>query len=61
MKSRVYKHKPWNLDELKTAIIEGIAAIPVEVLVRVMQDFEKRLELCIQNDGHHLNDIIFHN
>lgn len=60
MKSCVYKHKPWNLDELNTAIIEEIAAIPIETLVHVMQDFEKRLELCIQNYGYHLNDIIFH-
>lgn len=60
LKSRAYKHKPQNLYELKTAIIEEIAAIPAQILVCVMQDFEKRLELCIQNNGHHLVDIIFH-
>lgn len=60
LKNCVYNHKPRNLDELKNAIIQEIAAIPAEILVRVMEDFEKRLESCIRNDGHHLDDIIFH-
>lgn len=58
--NQVYNYKPRNLDELKTAIIEQIAAIPTEMLVRVIQDFQKTLELCIQNYGNHLNDIILH-
>lgn len=60
LKSRVYNHRSRNLDELKTTIIEEIAAILAKMLVRDAQDFEKRLELWIQNDGHRLDDIIFH-
>jgi uncharacterized protein (DUF1015 family) len=61
LKSCVYNHKPRNLDELKNAIDQEIAAIPAEMLVRVIEDFNKRLESCILNDGHHLDDVIFHN
>lgn len=60
LKSRVYSHKPRTLDELKNAIAQEIAAIPAEMLVRVMASFEKRLESCIVHDGHHLDDVIFH-
>jgi hypothetical protein len=29
-------------------------------LARAMDNFKRRIENCIQEDGHHVNDIIFH-
>lgn len=59
LKSKVYKNKPRTTDELKAAIRHEIAEIPQEMTTRVMHNFRVRLQSCIDNDGRHLNDIIF--
>ena len=59
LKSRVYTHKPRTLDDLKEAIRQEICPIDRQLLTRVMDDFKKRLENCIQEDGRHLTNIIF--
>ncbi|KAG8333226.1 hypothetical protein J6590_005983 [Homalodisca vitripennis] len=48
------------LAELKDAIKTKVAAIDQELLERVHADFLKRLETCIQENGHHLFDVICH-
>ena len=60
LKQRVYIHKPRTLMELKDAITEQVGLIDQELLGRVMGDFQQRLEFCIQEDGRHMSDIIFH-
>jgi len=47
------------LNDLKEAIRQEIRPIDRQLLARVMDDFKKRLENCIQEDGRHLADIIF--
>ena len=59
LKSHVYTHKPRTLNDLKEAIRQEIRPIDHQLLARVMDDFKKRLENCIQEDGRHLTDIIF--
>jgi len=59
LKSRVYTHKPRTLNDLKEAIRQEIRPIDRQLLARVMDDFKKRLENYIQEDGWHLTDIIF--
>ena len=59
LKGRVYTHKPRNLGEFKDAIRQEVLTIDQQLLVRAMDDFN-RIENCIQEDGRHLNDIIFH-
>ncbi|KAJ4445210.1 hypothetical protein ANN_07011 [Periplaneta americana] len=59
LKAEVYKHRPHTLDELKTAIREEIAAIPPVVTARVT-NFRKRLDACIESQGHHMDDVVFH-
>ena len=59
LKSKVYTHRPENLQALKDAICQEIASIPPAMTERVMRAFRNRLEECIANDGHHLGDIIF--
>jgi hypothetical protein len=60
LKSHVYTHKPRTLSDLKEAIREEVATIDREMLERVYTDFQRRLENCVQESGHHLPDIIFH-
>jgi len=60
LKSYVYTHKPRTLSDLKEVIREELATIDREILERVYADFQRRLENCIQESGHHLPDIIFH-
>lgn len=60
LKDRVYSHRPRTLAELKEKIRQEVATINGELMTRVMADFMRRLENCIQEDGHHLLDVIFH-
>jgi hypothetical protein len=57
LKSKVYTHQPENLQALKDAIRQEIAAIPSAMTEQVMQAFRNRLEERIVTDGHHLGDI----
>jgi len=47
------------LNDLKEAIRQEIRPIDRQLLAHVMDDFKKRLENCIQEDGRRLTDIIF--
>ena len=59
LKSRVYTHKTRTLNYLKETIRQEIRPIECQMLARVRDDFKKRLENYIQEDGRHLSDIIF--
>lgn len=59
IKEKVFKHRPHTVEELKDRIREELAAIPIEMCRRAVQNFRTRLQECIAADGHHLRDIIF--
>ncbi|GBM82618.1 hypothetical protein AVEN_26801-1 [Araneus ventricosus] len=59
LKAKVYTHKLKTLDELKDAIRLEIAAIPPAMVEKVMLNFRERLHKCIENEGKHLDNIIF--
>ena len=61
LKSKVYVRKPRTVDNLKVSIREETASVPQEMLVNVMQNFEKRLRTCVWQEGRHLSDIILCN
>jgi len=61
LKSEVYVRKPRTVDDPKVSIREGIATVPQEMLVNVMQNFEERLQTCVKQEGRHLSYKIFHN
>jgi 6-pyruvoyl-tetrahydropterin synthase len=50
----------FDLNELKDAIRQEVLTIDQQLLARALDDFKRRIENCIQEDGRHLNDIIFH-
>jgi len=54
LKSKVYTHRPENLQTLKDTLHQEIAAIPPAMTKRVMRVFRNGLEESIANDGHHL-------
>ena len=61
LRSKVYVRKPHIVDSLKVSIREEITTVPQEMLVNVMQNFEERLRMCVQQEGRHISDIIFRN
>ena len=61
LKSKVYLGKPRTIDELKEAIRREILTIPISMLEDVMENFQNRLQECINEEGSQLIDIVFHN
>jgi hypothetical protein len=60
LKSRVYEVKPRTIEELKEAIRHEITVINRDLLERVFVNFRTRLQQCIDENGHHMPDVIFH-
>jgi len=60
LKEKVYINKPRTLEELKTNIQEQIALITPETLQKVMENSMQRAYSCLNCNGSHLQDIIFH-
>jgi len=60
LKSQVFKASaPHTVQEFKHQIQQAVKQIPVEMLHRVMGDIRKRLTECLEQNGGHLNDVIF--
>lgn len=59
LKSKVYVHKPRDLNDLKEAIRAEISAISEETVAKVMENFEERLHECIYEEGRHLPEVLF--
>jgi len=55
----VYEKKPRTTVDLKRNIRDEVAAISPSMLRRVMQNYEKRLQECVDSEGRHLADTIF--
>jgi ABC-type long-subunit fatty acid transport system fused permease/ATPase subunit len=55
----MYEKKPRTTMNLKQNIREEVAAISPNMLQRVMQNFQKRVEVCVNNKGRHFTDTIF--
>jgi len=60
LKSRVYKGKPWILEDLKIVISEKIKEIDLKFLNRVDANVREILQTYIRKNGQYLSDIIFH-
>ena len=53
LKDRVYGRRPNNLFQLRQFIEEEISAISPETLAATFLNFQKRLQLCLHEDGGH--------
>ena len=54
IKSKVYENQPRTAADLKQNIRNEVAAIPGVMLQRGMQNFRKRFQECVDNNGQHL-------
>jgi hypothetical protein len=59
LKAEAFKHRPRTLQALKDEICLEVARIPHDMLDRVMRNMRICLQQCIDNNGHHLQDIPF--
>lgn len=59
LKQKVYARRPQTLQDLKLYISEEIQNVNPELLGRVMENFKKRLQYCIDSQGGHLTGVIF--
>lgn len=59
LKARVFNNRPRTLRVLKDNITEEIRAINQEMLQRVTDNFQSRLQQCLEKRGGHLKDVIF--
>lgn len=59
LKEKVFKHHPESLEDLKEWIQQKIDTILTELTQRVMKNFRKYLQQCVNDNSHHLSDTIF--
>lgn len=59
VKSQVYKNNPHSINKLKDEIIRVIREIEPQLCQRVIENFNKRLDICGNARGGHLADIVF--
>lgn len=53
LKAKVFKHSLLTLDQLKEAIQKEIGGISLDMLVRVMENFQEWFQICIARQGYH--------
>ena len=58
LKDNVYRKKPQTIGELKAAITGKIIEIPKEECFRVIDNFARRMQVCLQRCGGHLEHIL---
>ena len=56
-KGRVYGNNPQTIPDLKAAIKAAIRAIPMEECGRVIESLARRIQMCLQRQGVHLEHI----
>ena len=57
LKDRVYGNNPQTIPDLKAAITAAIRAIPREEYGTVIENFARRIQMCLQLWGAHLEHI----
>ena len=58
LKDNVYENNPQTIGELKAAITGKIRQIPKEECVRVIDNFARRVQVCLQCREQHLEHIL---
>ncbi|CAK9810854.1 Transposable element Tc3 transposase [Anthophora plagiata] len=60
LKGKVYANNPQTIPELKEVIGRTITEISPQMCHNVIENFNKRINVCQQGRGGHLSDIVFH-
>lgn len=58
LKNVVFRNPLHTLDELKNAIIAAVNDINEEVLANVFANMQRRINLCLENDGGHFEHLL---
>ena len=58
LKAKVYGNNPHTIDELKNNITNMIQSIPDEMLCNVYDNFIKRTQCCLMEDGHQFQHLL---
>ena len=58
LKDNIYENNPQTIPELKRAITTKIRVIAVDECVRVIDNFARRLQMCLQRCGAYLEHIL---
>ena len=58
LKDNVYRNNPQTIPELKEAITQKINAMPKEGCIRVINNFDRRIQVSLQQIGGHLEHIL---
>ena len=59
-KGKVYANNPQTIPELKDAIGRTIKEISPQMFQNVIENFDKRINVCKHGRDGHLSDIVFH-
>ena len=51
LKGKVYKNTPRTIEQLKDAIRQEIQAVNLDILGKVFQNLEKRIQVCLDMKG----------
>ena len=60
LKARVYQQKPRTVEDLKDSIRREVARIDNETLEKVEANFKERLQKCVNENGCHMREVVFH-
>ena len=60
LKDRVYANRPHTINDLKANITHEISQIPRQMRDNVMRNFRKRLQVCLERNGGHLEHVLKH-
>jgi hypothetical protein len=58
LKAQVYAEKIRSVEHLRQRVIEACNAITPGIIKRVFDDWVKRLNLCIENNGGHIEQVL---
>ncbi|KAK7101965.1 hypothetical protein V1264_020263 [Littorina saxatilis] len=58
LKDNVYRNNPQTITELKRAITTTIRGISQQECVRVIDNFARRVQVCMQRRGGHLEHVL---
>jgi hypothetical protein len=58
LKAQVYAEKIRNVEHLRQRIVEACNAITAGIIKRVFRDWVKRLNLCIESNGVHIEQVL---
>lgn len=59
LKSQVYESNPRSIDELKENIRREMSSISERTCRAVIENFSRRLQVCQERNGAHLDEVIF--